>query len=306
MSSSAYTTQMRALMCPTCGAPVTTPSQGGQYQCGYCRAVGTLGARMDARPPVAQPSAQQEEARLAKLRFQYDQGQTASPYSTFVAPTDVIHLVQLRPPESFGPWMEAWRYAVGLLAQDPSEHNQKRVFWLANLTGAGVLNLGKNDPPRARAIRETALELLPDPGHKHILRCGLSRAACSLQDLQSAQDWLAGCDPYPGNITLDSEYRLSSAMLHHAYGQWSQVVGVLGNQPGVIPFDYGRHFLAGVYRVHACEELGWTQAADAQLGHWFQEEKKMDGAVIMSIIASGAPMGLCRKTCARLGIPIPS
>ncbi|CAN5819902.1 hypothetical protein BH09MYX1_BH09MYX1_61580 [soil metagenome] len=95
-------------------------------------------------------------------------------------------------------------------------------------------------------------------------------------------------------------------MIHHAYGQFGQVIGVLGNQPGVVPFDYGRHFLAGLYRIHACEELGWTQAADAQLAHWFAEEKKMDSPVVLSIMSAGAPLGLCRRTCARLGIQIPA
>lgn len=303
---SAYTTQMRALMCPSCGAPVTTPARGGQYQCGYCRSVGTIGGRTDARASVAPPSPQEEQARLAKLQFQFDQGHLASPYTAFAAPEDVIHLVQLRPPNSFGPWLEAWKRAVGMLAQNPTEQNQKRVFWLANLTGMGVLNLGKNDPPRARAIRETALELLPDPGHKHILRCGLSRAACAQHDRKSAEDWLAACDPYPGNITLDSEYRISAAMLYHAYGQWNQVLAILGNQPGVIPFDHGKGFLSGLYRVHACEELGYTQAADAQLAYWFEEEKKMDSPMVLPIIASGAPVGLCQRICARRGIPIPS
>ncbi|CAN5820001.1 hypothetical protein BH09MYX1_BH09MYX1_61590 [soil metagenome] len=165
MSASAYTTQMRAVMCPTCGAPVTTPPQGGQFQCGYCRAIGTFGARADARPATAPLSPQQEEARIAKLRFQYEQGELASPYTTFSAPTDVIHVAQLRPPESFGPWMEAWRYAVGLLAQSSTEQNQKRVFWLASLAAAGVLNLGKTDPPRARHSRNRARPS-PRPGPK--------------------------------------------------------------------------------------------------------------------------------------------
>src|SRR3979409_1932284 len=116
---SAYTTQMRALMCPTCGAPVTPPTQGGQYQCGSCRAVGTIGARADARAAVAPPSPEQEQARLTKLQFQFDQGHLASPYTAFAAPADVMHLAQLRPPESFGPWFEAWKMAVAMLARDP-------------------------------------------------------------------------------------------------------------------------------------------------------------------------------------------
>lgn len=306
MASNAYTTQMRALMCPNCGAPVMTAPQGGTYQCSFCRTMGSVGARLDARPHKPPPSPAEEQARLAKLRFQKEQGHLASPYSTFTAPADVAHLAQLLPPHSWGPWLEAWKYAVGLLAQQPSAHNQQRVFWLAQLTGTGVLNLGALDPTRARAIRETALELLPDPGHKHVIRCALSRGACLQHDLASAEQWLAACDPYPDNITLDTDYRMSAAYLHLAHGRSGAVLETLGNQPGVIPIDFGRDFLAGLLRVHACEELGYPQAADGQLRWLFEEEKKLNGPVVLGILKSNAPLDLCRRTCARLGIQVPS
>ncbi len=306
MSSNAYTTQLRALMCPTCGAPVTMSPQGGTYQCGYCRAVGSVGARNDApqqRPP---PSPAEEQARIAKLRFQYEQGPQASPYTTFSAPTDVTHLAKLRPPHSWGPWFEAWKYAVALLAQDPSAHNQKRVAWLAQLTTTGILDLSTSDPVRARAIRETALELLSDPGHKHLIRCALSRAACLQSDLPSAEQWLAACDPYPGNITLDTDYRLSASYLHVAHGRAGAILETLGNQPGAVPIDYGRDMLAGLLRVHACEELGYPQAADGQLGWLYEQEKQLDGPIILSILKANAALNLCRRTCARLRIRDPA
>jgi hypothetical protein len=306
MSNSAYTTQLRALLCPTCGAPVTTPPQGGGFTCGYCRAVGSIGARTDARPHHAPPPPQEEQARLAKLRFQYEQGQLASPYSAFVAPADLTHLVALRPPHSWGPWFEAWKAAVAGLIQQPTMPNQRRVFWLAQLTGMAVLNLGSTDPMRARAVRETALELLPDPGHKHLLRCTLSRAACSQHDVASAEQWLAGCDPYPGNLTLDTDYRLSLSVLSLAQGRWQVILETLGNQPNAIPIDYGRDMLAGMLRVHACEELGYLQAADGQLRYWFEEEKKLDSPIIFGILKANAQLGLCQRTCARLGIHIPT
>jgi hypothetical protein len=306
MTANAYTTQLRALMCPNCGAPVVTSPQGGTYQCGFCRAMGSIGARMDARPQRPPPSPADEQARIARLRFQHEQGHLASPYSTFVAPQDVTHIAELRPPNSWGPWLEAWKYAVGLLAQDPSAQNQKRVAWLAQLTATPVLNLGSLDPSRARAVRETALELLPDPGHKHLIRCALSRGACLQRDLPSAEQWLAACDPYPDNITLDTDYRISASYLHVAHGRSGAVLETLGNQPGAIPIDFGRDFLAGLLRVHACEELGYPQAADGQLRWLFEEEKKMSGPVLLAIMKSNAALNLCRRTCARLGIQIPS
>lgn len=56
--------------------------------------------------------------------------------------------------------------------------------------------------------------------------------------------------------------------------------------------------------MHACEELGYTQAADGQLCYLFEQEKKMDGPVIFGIIKANAALGLCQRTCARLGIQL--
>jgi hypothetical protein len=38
----------------------------------------------------------------------------------------------------------------------------------------------------------------------------------------------------------------------------------------------------------------------------FDEEKKMDGPVAFGIIGANARLGLCQRTCARLGIQVPS
>ncbi|MFO0736267.1 MAG: hypothetical protein U0270_10315 [Labilithrix sp.] len=305
--SHAYTTQFRALMCPTCGAPVTIAPQGGQFQCPYCRSIGSAGARHDGHAQRPPPSPAEEQVRISKLQMQKDMGPHASPYSSFLAPADLQFLASLRPPESWGPWFEAWKQSVIMLTQQgATEPNQKRVAWLATLTSTPVLNLGSADPLRARAIRETALELLRDPGHQHVIRCVLSRGACLQRDVASAEQWLSACDPYPSNITLDSEYRLARAYIHTANGNWNGVIEMLGNQPNVVPLDFGRDMLGGLFRVNACEELGWAQAADGQLDWLFQQERQLDGPVLFGIMKANAPLGLCRRICARRGIPIPS
>lgn len=91
---------------------------------------------------------------------------------------------------------------------------------------------------------------------------------------------------------------MSASYLHTARGNYNGVFEMLGNQPGVIPLDYGRDMLAG---LHACEALGYTQAADGQLGWLFEQEKKLDGPILPSIIKANKGINLCRPTCARLG-----
>lgn len=307
MTNNAYTTQFRALMCPQCGAPVTTAPQGGQFQCQYCRAVGAAGARNDGRMQRPPPSPADEQARIAKLHFQHQMGPHASPYSSFLAPDDLKYLVALRPPQSWGPWFEAWKDACMRIAQQgATDVNQKRIAWLTTLTSTAVLNLGANDPMRGRAIRETALELLKDPGHQHNIRCVLSRAACLAHDLASAEQWLSACDPYPANITLDTEYRMASAYIHIARSSWNGVLETLGHQPNLIPMDFGRDILSGLLRTHALEELGYVPAADASLNWVFEQERHLDSPIVLSILKTNAPIGLCRRICARRGIQIPA
>jgi hypothetical protein len=98
---------------------------------------------------------------------------------------------------------------------------------------------------------------------------------------------------------------MSASYLHVAHGRWNGVFEMLGNAPNVIPLDFGRDMLAGLLRVHVCEELGYPQSADGQLGWLFEEEKKLDGPILLAIIKANTGLNLCRRTCARLGIQVP-
>jgi hypothetical protein len=161
---------------------------------------------------------------------------------------DVAHLVGM-PPDSFLPaWQREWARSVALLEGGRSMVNERRVFWLA--TTVAVAKSEMNDTSR-RAVLETAFDMLSDPGHRQIIRCVLSRAASRSGDHQSAGRWISGCDPAPGNITVDSEMRLARAVAAASAGRWIEVLDAAGQTPDAFPISDARTMLLGAYRAHA-------------------------------------------------------
>ena len=60
---SAFSTQVRILTCPHCGAPIQLPRQGGHVQCAYCHAPLAVAARDDASLHQGGPSLLSEAER---------------------------------------------------------------------------------------------------------------------------------------------------------------------------------------------------------------------------------------------------
>jgi hypothetical protein len=292
MTKEAHGTSIRMALGPRCGAPVTTGAAGGAFQCRYCQTTGTVAPR-DDRPPNASPlSPDQESARLQRLRLQFEQGPLADPYDINAAVTDVVHLVKTPAAEFDMAWLDAWRRAVGLLQEEASALNQRRVYWLVVILGT---NLAPWPPERVRAVIETGLDLLVDPGHRQVLRLMLFATALSAGDVASADAWLAGCDPAPAYLSLDTGYRAAFAKLSIARRDWQGVIQVLGWRPGDVPISLTSDVICGLLRAHALEELGYGDAAMEQfvaairLGpHW------------PGILEANASIRLCQKLRVRL------
>jgi hypothetical protein len=255
---------IRMTLCPRCGAPVTTAATGGQFQCAYCKTVGIVAGRDDR--PVGSPLApDQERARVERLRIQQQQGNDADPYDMTKVLSDVAHILTVAPAEFRGAWLGAWKQAVATLNASPSVPiNQRRVFWLtAILSSSGNPDRGRDEAEWMwrRAVIETALDLLPDPGHRQILRGPLFGKAVRSGDLVSAERWLAGADPAPAYLTLDSDYRNSHAMLETARGNWGHVIALLGERSDELPVAPALACARTFYRAHALEELGKPASA---------------------------------------------
>jgi hypothetical protein len=295
----AYTTEVRAVLCSRCGAPITLSAADNVFQCKYCGASGTVDVRRDPATQAVVPSAQEEAARMARLRMQYEMGSAGNPYAGFMPPPDVAYLASLRPPQSVGPWFEAWKQAVVLLRASGTPLDQLRVLWLARSVSAVYLLLVYADPWKSRAVLETALDLLPDPAHQHLLRCQLSALATSAGDVDSAWRWLACCDPYPTNLTLDTTYRLAVMKIYLMQSNWQAVLQWLGREPREIPIDPSHAHMAGLYQVHAWDGLGYAAVADAQLDMWIGDEARTAPGCIAAVLEAHRWLQLCAKPLAR-------
>jgi uncharacterized Zn finger protein (UPF0148 family) len=304
MTQQAGAAEIRMTLCPRCGAPVTTPATGGQFQCPFCQAVGTVVAR-DDRQGGSPLSPDQDKARIERLRFQQQQGNSADPYDMNKVLSDVSHLIGTPAAEFRRAWQAAWNGAVTSLQLSPSDPiNQRRVYWLTAMLGSSANpDRGRDEAEWMwrRAVIETALDLLPDPGHRQLLRASLFGKALRTGDIASAERWLGGSDPAPAYLSLDSDYRTSQAMLDIARGNWDRVVAVLGERADDFPFASAMICPSTFYRAHALEELGKHEAAlDA-----YTRAVALAGPNLDAFMKLGEWCRLCQKIRARAPNVVP-
>jgi hypothetical protein len=196
------------------------------------------------------------------------------------------------PPDSFLPaWQREWGRAVALLSGARSLVNERRVYWLAATLATEKTDL--NDAMR-RAVLETAFDLLSDPGHRQIIRCVLSRLAARTGDSASAGRWISGCDPAPGNLTVDSELRFARAVAGASAGRWSDVLDAAGAKPDTFPFSEARAALLGAYRAHALAMLGRHDEGQAQLDALITKDR----SAMLRLLDAEAWIGLCKMFAA--------
>jgi hypothetical protein len=114
-------------------------------------------------------------------------------------------------------------------------------------------------------------------------------------DLASAERWLAGSDPAPAYLTLDSDYRNSHAMLETARGNWARVVALLGERSGELPVAQALACAGTFYRAHALEELGKSQVALEE----YTRAVQLAGPNFDAFMKMGEWCHLCQKLRAR-------
>lgn len=294
MSTGAFGTDIRILLCPRCGAPVVTPASGGQFRCGYCQAVGEIGARDDRALRVGGGlSPDQEQVRIQHLRQQLQVGPEADPYSIQITVADVAHVAKTPAPEFEKVWREAWGSALLRVRESPTRPNQHRVYWLVQVLDTAPA-AGWDDALK-RAVCETALEVLPDPGYRQVFRQTLAGKALKSGDVAAAERWLSACDPTPAYVTLDTEYRAVVSRLRMVRHDWQGVIALLGRQPGEVPLVPSLTPVCNLYRAHALYELGFQQEAIAQ----YDAVAQAFPQYIDLMLKVGSWFGLCQKLRAR-------
>ena len=214
-----YSHSLRVVACDSCGAPVETELVGGCSTCAYCGAENRLPAR-DERADRAQAqvaSSVTEVERHARLREQAATQASTLPRSLRDLVDDWGRLRLDSVDEATRRWLKARR----LLGAPQPFSICERLFHLTLLIAALPESEGR------RAFLEAAIELLPDEGHRHILRCEMARYAAANGDLIAADEWLSLCRPKPMELAMDDAYRLATSTVALLRGEYDRVLSLL-------------------------------------------------------------------------------
>jgi hypothetical protein len=168
---------------------------------------------------------------------------------------------------------------------------QRPILWLALALADAEHRAGH--ALAARAVLETALDLLGDAGHRHLVMCRMVKHAVRDGDLRSADAWLAECDPASEVLELDSAYRHAEAQIHTAKQDSQAVLSVLGAERDDIPTAPAFELAFVRLRIHAHESLGHLDVAYRQLKQAL--EKDPGSALVPGLVERGlAPQSVAR------------
>jgi hypothetical protein len=96
---------------------------------------------------------------------------------------------------------------------------------------------------------ETALDLLPNPDQRDIIRCHLGRAAVRLGDISAFSAWMQDSSPRSVRLEVDTDYRCAMALYYLHERQFEAILSVLGEDRGQVPL--AEHELIPCLRSHA-------------------------------------------------------
>lgn len=287
---SAFSTDVRVLTCPHCGAPIQASLQGGQMQCSYCHAPIVIAARDDRTIPRAGPPLTDAE-RYQGLWTQ------ANHFGDKQLPIEMVQVLHggALTPDRVGPMLALWRVYCQRATAGDIVAGDNAVLLTASLSGYFAT---QNDPQRQRAVFETVLDALREPQQKQVIRCQLARAAVKAGDLQSAQTWFAACDPTSADLQADTAYRLTYVTLATAYGDFRSVLAALGPTPGSVPVALPSRLQSDVLRANAIEKSGDVNTAVAQL---VASARSLAGGLtaVPQIVAINAHLQLCPQSLPR-------
>ncbi|MBN2195262.1 MAG: hypothetical protein JW751_20765 [Polyangiaceae bacterium] len=263
----AYAYDRRMVECSSCGAPLTVTSEGGRAACPDCGAINPIRPRsLDVHPTRDLD----ESARLAILATQGDGVGENGPL-LFVAPRrlrdrDLHDMLKedAHRPRRYAAVRRAWSVALANLEEDPLDPGAAtEVLCLAAMLA--TYHAVSNEPLRGRAALETALDRLPDPSRRDLIRQTIAMQALAFGDPIAAARWLADCDPRPHALPVDSGLRRCRASLAVLRGDWVEVLQQLGPHDGTIPVASDLRNRATVLRAHAHFGLGRIDSGLAEL-----------------------------------------
>ncbi|RLB59870.1 MAG: hypothetical protein DRI90_14905 [Deltaproteobacteria bacterium] len=280
----AFSHALRIVVCQSCGGAVHGAAEGGKATCSVCEEAVELPPRDEAEHGAGLPVID-EAQRLARLR---EQDPSAPALAPAIEP--LVHggeLIADRAADAFTEWQLSRAALAGgaAVAED-------RFYGTTLLLARHMARQG--DDLMLRAVLETALDVLPSPSRKQVIRGMTAREAARLGDLPASEDWFAPCDPRSYDLHADSAYRCTAAYLATVKRKFEGVLTVLGPQAGALPMCDNLDPLCAVLRANAHERLGDLGKATAELSSAM--ERMPDGPeLIEQIVRSHADLAACRR-----------
>lgn len=260
MTTTSFDIAVRTLECSRCGGPIAAPLAGARTTCRYCSAENVIAGRTRrGLTAVGQPSLGDEVARRSRLQAQVDHPLPGNPYDMRApppgwGPADATDLQRLR---------QAWKTAKPSAAGARLPAEQRNLLWLAlHLADAEVR---ARNGLASRAVLETALDLLPDAGHRQMILCRMVVEAVREGDLGAAEAWLAECDPAPEVLDVDGAHREAKAWVARGKRDPHGMLLVLGSTAAEVPTAQGSKLELAALRADALESLGRVPDAYAEL-----------------------------------------
>ncbi len=284
-----FTTQVRVLLCESCGAPLEAPVGGAAVACSYCRAQNVV-ARRDERPTLGAPAVApiDEAERMRRLRMQ--DGRPLVPPASIMYLLDGSSLQPAKVEEAFLIYNASRREVKATQSPEAAE----RLYFLTLIASNYLVQTG--DAARRRALLETSLDTLYLPRHKQVLRGQLATAAAREGDIGAAEQWLAPCNPRSDDLESDSAWRVARAYIDTTIGRFDAVLAVLGPVDDQVPIDDSRDPVAAVLRANALERLGHGQAAVEALRARMANEAASGRQAIEHFVATNAHLHLCAQS----------
>ncbi len=251
-----YSHSTRAFLCAGCGIPLSAPVSDGTVACSACQANTELKPRSDERLGSSEQT--DEAERIRRLRTQ--DGKPLLP------PTAIANLFgpgggipEWKLTEAQAVWKSS-RKAV----EESGDYGQAEQLLYLTLALANHFSDPTQEAHR-RALLESALDAFTLPRHQQMMRGYLSRGATMERDLSSAEAWLAPCDPLSDDLSADSAYRISRAMIDSRKGDYDAVLRILGEGADEVPIMDAMDPMAVLHRAHALEKMGDVDRAVEQL-----------------------------------------
>lgn len=277
----AYTDRVHP--CPKCLALIDVPPTGGAARCG-CGWMRVVKPRDET--PLARAVSASEAQRLAQL--------AASEDPTYLPAHEAIARCggksTLDGDESLAVWQRVYASTID------APHDPGNAIALVHFTTGFLNSFAQMRGTRfARAVLEAALDLAADRRSRQDLACCLGRGAARERDLESAERWIAPCDPAPRSLSEDTTYRLTRAIVALQSGQPQAALALVGRTEGEVPIGSRSIIGATLVRAHALEMLGREREAVAALR---AEMRKRDpgGQVMLENNAIWHPMIPCART----------